>query len=91
VVANINPMAGYQGNYPMYGVKTNGQVRSSYDFVKDVINDIDIEQAELKVRILADKLTAYDTTPEQKYIIQAMLNDAKRELAQLQSSGKNNL
>lgn len=68
--------------YPNYGV-VNGQKAGSYNYIQSVLGDLDMQQTELKVKILSDKVNAADTTPEQKNILQSMLNDANKELATL--------
>lgn len=76
---NINPIRYQVPNYSMYGVDSTGKNKSSSKYISEVLNELDLQQAELKVKILTDKCRAQDATPEQKYILKAMLLDAIKE------------
>ena len=76
---SINPIGIYQ-SYPAFGAEENN---NSSEFKEKVNLEIEVQQAELKVKIITDMINANDVTQEQKSILQPMLNDANRDLALL--------
>lgn len=48
-------------------------------FMQKVMDDIAISQMEVKLNILNDKITAYDTTPEQRTAMKQEYDATKKE------------
>jgi len=48
-------------------------------FMRKTMDDIAINQMEVKLNILNDKMTAYDTTPEQKAALKQEYDATKKE------------
>ena len=61
-----------------------GRYSGSYDFIKSTLNDLQMQKAELEINVLKDKISANDTTPAQKYILKAMLEDAEKSFVKMQ-------